>query len=250
MQLETMTYPEVGEAIETNVPLLLPVGAVEQHGPHLPLGTDGFIPYELAKRVAAGRRAIVAPPIFYGAWSRPRSGGGRHFPGSVGLPGRTLEAVVSGLVADWMRQGFRRIAVLNGHFENSWTLLEAVEQAIEPYTVTHRALLIHWWDQVGPEDVRRIFGDDFPGWEAEHASITETSMLEFLRPELVRTDLKADGGAKRVVSYDIFPPSSDILWPNGIGNSALPASAELGRQLVELVTDRIGRILDDEFPDG
>ena len=134
--LETMTSPEVGEAIEANVPLLLPVGAVEQHGPHLPLGTDGFIPHELAKRVAAAGRAIVAPPIFYGAWSRPRTGGGRHFPGSVGLPGQTLEAVVSGLVADWMRQGFRRVAVLNGHFENSWTLLEAVERAIEPYTAT------------------------------------------------------------------------------------------------------------------
>jgi creatinine amidohydrolase len=149
-----------------------------------------------------------------------------------------------------MRQGFRRVAVLNGHFENSWTLLEAVEQAIEPYTATHRALLVHWWDQVGPADVRRIFGDDFPGWEAEHASITETSMLEYLRPDLVRADRKADGGAKRVISYDVFPPSSDILWPNGIGNSALPASAELGKQLVELLVERIGRILDDEFPDG
>src|SRR6266702_3803141 len=201
--LETMTYPEVGECIEANVPLLLPVGAVEQHGPHLPLGTDGLIPYELAK-----------------------------------------------LVAGWMRQGFRRVAVLNGHFENSWTLLEAVEQAIEPYTATHRALLVHWWDQVGPADVRRIFGDDFPGWEAEHASITETSMLEYLRPDLVRADRKADGGATRVISYDVFPPSSDILWPNGIGNSALPASAELGKQLVELLVERIGRILDDEFPDG
>src|SRR6266508_3548156 len=103
--LETMTYPEVGECIEANVPLLLPVGA------------DGLIPYELAKLVAGGGRAIVAPPMFYGAYSRPRTGGGRHFPGSVGLPGRTLEAVVSGLVADWMRQGFRRVAVLNGHFE-------------------------------------------------------------------------------------------------------------------------------------
>src|SRR6266540_3156422 len=174
--LETMTYPEVGECIEANVPPLLPVGAVEQHGPHLPLGTDGLI-------------------------------------------------------------------------ENSWTLLEAVEQAIEPYTATHRALLVHWWDQVGPADVRRIFGDDFPGWEADHASTTET-MLEYLRPDLVRADRKADGGATRVISYDVFPPSSDILWPNGIGNSALPASAELGKQLVELLVERIGRILDDEFPDG
>ena len=134
--LETMTSPEVGECIGAGVPLVLPVGAIEQHGPHLPLGTDGFIPYELAKRVATGRRVIVAPPMFYGAYSRPRTGGGRHFPGSVGLPGRALEAAVSSAVGDLLRQGFRSVAVLNGHFENSWTLLEAVEQAIEPYRET------------------------------------------------------------------------------------------------------------------
>jgi creatinine amidohydrolase len=247
MLLETMTAPEVGEAIASGVPVLLPVGAVEQHGPHLPLGTDGFIPYEIAKRVGAGRRLIVAPPMFYGAYSRPRTGGGRHFPGSVGLPGRMLEATVSTLVSDWLRQGFRNVAVLNGHFENSWTLLEAVEQAIEPYTETHRAVLIHWWDQVGSEDVQRIFGDEFPGWEAEHASITETSMMEYLRPDLVRNDLKAEGGAKHVITYDVFPPTEDILWPNGIGYSAVPASADLGHQLVELLVERIGRILDVEF---
>jgi creatinine amidohydrolase len=245
--LETLTYPQVAELIEEGVPLILPVGALEQHGPHLPLGTDGFIPYEVAKRVGVGRRLIVAPPMFFGAYSRPRTGGGRHFPGSVGLPGRVLESVVATLLADWYRQGFSKVVVLNGHFENSWTLLEAIEQSMEASIPAHRALLIHWWDQVSPEDIRRIFGESFPGWEAEHASITETSMMEFLRPDLVRTELKAAGGAQRTTTYDIFPAPSDILWPNGIGNSALPASRELGEQLVDLLVHRIGRILDDEF---
>jgi creatinine amidohydrolase len=247
MFLELMTWPEVREQIAASTPLLLPVGAIEQHGPHLPLGTDGFIPYNLAKRVAAMRRVIVAPPVFYGAYSRPRTGGGRHFPGSVGLPGRTLEQVVCALIDDWMRQGFRKIAVLNGHFENSWTLLEALEQATEQHGESHKALLIHWWDQVSDDDVQRIFGEDFPGWATEHASITETAMMECLAPELVRADLKAHGGAKRRVTYDIFPPPEDILWPNGIGFSAVSASAEIGTQLVELLVGRIRQILDEEF---
>jgi creatinine amidohydrolase len=248
MKLETLTYPEVATLIEERVPLLLPVGAIEQHGPHLPLGTDGIIPYELAERVAKGRRLVVAPPMFYGAYSRPRTGGGRHFPGSVGLSGRILERTVSTLLADWFRQGFRNVVVLNGHWENAWTLLEAIEQAITPYSEGgHRALLVNWWDQVRPDDIKRIFGDAFPGWEADHASITETSMLEFLRPELVKTELKAAGGARRTTTYDIFPPPNDILWPNGIGNTALPATAAIGRQLVELLVERIGGILDREF---
>jgi creatinine amidohydrolase len=221
VNLETLTYPEVATLIEEHVPLVLPVGAIEQHGPHLPLGTDGFIPYELARRVAEGRRLLIAPPMFYGAYSRPRSGGGRHFPGSVGL---------------------------SGHMENSWTLLEAIEQAIGPYRDSSRkALLVHWWEQIQLQDVEQVFGNDFPGWNAEHASILETSMFEYLRPELVRADLKAAGGAKRMTTYDIFPPPDDILWPNGIGNTALPASAEIGKQLVDLLVKRIGEIIDGEF---
>jgi creatinine amidohydrolase len=248
VNLETLTYPEVATLIEENVPLLLPVGAIEQHGPHLPLGTDGIIPYELATRVAGTRRLVVAPPMFYGAYSRPRSGGGRHFPGSVGLSGQVLEQTVSTLLADWFRQGFRHVMVLNGHMENSWTLLEAIEQAIAPFSDSgRRALLVHWWDQVRPADLKQIFGDGFPGWDAEHASITETSILEFLRPDLVRVELKAAGGARRTTTYDIFPPPPDILWPNGIGNSALPASAAVGKQLIELLVDRIGAIIDKEF---
>lgn len=247
MRLELMTWPEVREEIDAGTPIALPVGAIEQHGPHLPLGTDGFIPYQLALRVAATRRLVVAPPVFYGAYSRPRTGGGRHFPGSVGLPGRTLEQVVRALVEDWMRQGFHEVLVLNGHWENAWTLLEALEQAVEPYRATHKAVLVHWWDQVRDEDVRALFGEVFPGWEVEHASITETSMMEVLAPELVRTELKADGGAKRLVTYDIFPAPEDVLWPNGVGFSAVPASAEFGARLVDLLVERIGAIVDDEF---
>jgi creatinine amidohydrolase len=245
-----MTSPEVQAEIEAGTPIVLPVGSVEQHGPHLPLGTDGFIPDYIATETAAQRRLVVAPPLFYGAYSRPRSGGGRHFPGSVGLPGRILEQVVRGLVEDWLRQGFRKVIVLNGHFENAWTLLEGVEQAIEPYRDTSKVLLVNWWDQVGPDDIRRIFGDTFPGWETEHASITETSMLESFAPELVRAERKADGGAQRLVSYDIFPPPEDILWPNGIGFSALAANAETGKALTGLLIDRLTAIIDQEFPEG
>jgi len=250
LRLERMTSPEVRAEIEAGTPILLPVGAIEQHGPHLPLGTDGFIAEHIAAQTAAVRRLIVAPPMFYGAYSRPRSGGGRHFPGSVGLPGRVLEQVVRLVVEDFLRQGFRRVAILNGHFENAWSLLEAAEQAIKPYHETSKVLLVNWWDQVGPDDVKRIFGDAFPGWATEHASITETSMLEAFAPELVRTERKAAGGAERVITYDVFPAPDDILWPNGIGFSALEANADTGKALLGILIDRITAILAHEFPEG
>lgn len=250
LRLEHMTWLEARSEVEAGTPIVLPVGAIEQHGPHLPLGTDGFIPHHIAVEMAAQRRLVVAPPMFYGAYSRPRSGGGRHFPGSVGLPGRVLEQVVRFVVEDFLRQGFRQVVILNGHFENAWTLLEAAEQASEPYHTTSKVLLVNWWDQVGPDDVQRIFGDSFPGWEAEHASITETSMMEALAPDLVRADRKQAGGAERVISYDIFPAPDDILWPNGVGYSALEASADTGKALLALLIDRLTSILNREFPES
>ena len=249
-QLLNMTWPEVKAEIEAGTPIVLPVGAIEQHGPHLPLGTDSFIPLHLAKETAARHRMVVAPPLMYAAWSRPRSGGGRHFPGSVGLPGRVLEQVIRHVVEDWLRQGFRRVFVLNGHFENAWSVLEGIEQAVEDYRDNSRVLLVNWWEQVGQDDVTRIFGDSFPGWETEHASITETAMLEAFAPEQVRTDLKADGGAERKVSYDIFPAPPDILWPNGIGFSALPANPEVGKALLDMLVAKLAAIADREFPEG
>jgi creatinine amidohydrolase len=66
-RLERMTWPEVQAEIEAGTPIVLPVGAIEQHGPHLPLGTDGFIPEYIAAGTAARRRLVVAPALFYGA---------------------------------------------------------------------------------------------------------------------------------------------------------------------------------------
>lgn len=247
MRFELMTWPEVRDAIEREVPLILPVGSIEQHGPHLPLGTDSFVPHALALRVAERRPAIVLPTLMYAAYSRPRSGGGRTFPGSIGIRGSTLESVVAEVVGDLMRLGHRQIAVLNGHFENQWSVLEGLESAMEGREATHRALLIAWWDQVGPDDIDRIFGDAFPGWEREHASLTETSLMEALHPDLVRAELKADGGAERVLNYESLPAPTDTIWPTGVGYSAVGSSAELGAQLVDLVVGRLVEILDREF---
>jgi creatinine amidohydrolase len=247
VRFELMTWPEVKDAIDRDLPVILPVGSIEQHGPHMPLGTDSLVPHALAMRVADRRPAIVMPPIMYAAYSRPRSGGGRTFPGSIGVRGATLEAVITQIVDDLMRLGHRRIAVLNGHFENQWNVLEGIENAIRGREATHRALLIAWWDQIFPEDIDRIFGDAFPGWEREHASLTETSLMEALHPELVRSELKAEGGAERILTYESLPTPADTIWPTGVGYSAIGASAELGEELASLVVDRVDEILGREF---
>jgi creatinine amidohydrolase len=247
MLLDRMTWVEVRDAIEEKVPLVVPVGSIEQHGPHLPLGTDAYIPFELAKRAAARRRVVVAPPVTYAAYSRPRSGGGRGSPGSTGVSGRVLDAFLGDLFSDLLRQGWRRLVVLNGHWENAAFATEALERAMQPYGATHKALLVNWWDQVTDADLRELYPGEFPGWEREHASVIETALLEELLPETVRGELKGEGGAERFPSYEIFPPPDDIVAPTGVLWTAAPASRELGAALVERIVERLIAALDTEL---
>jgi creatinine amidohydrolase len=247
LRLEEMTFPEVLQAMEADLPIILPVGSIEQHGPHLPLGVDAYTVQDVARRVGALYPAVVAPPLFYGGFSRPRTGGGRQFPGSTGLPDRTLELVTKNILEDWFRQGFRTAVALNGHYENYAPLLSGIELATEPHLETHKALLLNWWAPLTHEETVALFGDAVEDPDTEHASIVETSVMEAIAPQLVRSQFKTDGRAQRKVSYEIFPPPADIIWKHGIGSTAVGSSPEAGEKYLQLAAERIAGILVFEF---
>jgi creatinine amidohydrolase len=249
MLMEEMTWHEMQDAIKNKIPVVVPIGALEQHGPHLPIGTDALIAFELAKHIARERRLIVAPPVYYAAYSRPKSGGGRSFPGSTGIRGHTLVQVIQEVTEDLLRQGVERLVILNGHYENAPFVCDALEAAIPASSVhARKALLMNWWDFIRSDDMAWLFGHGFPGWEAEHAGHCETSLLEALRPRLVRTELKIDDRAGRVPPYDIFPPPSDIIAPSGVLARSTAASGELGARLLDVLVERMKAALAVEFP--
>lgn len=105
-------------------------GATEQHGPHLPLGTDTFLPVELLKRVAERIDLLIAPPLHYGYKSRPLSGGGQGFVGTTSLRGTTLIDVTRDVVGEYLRHGFRRVLIVNWHMESSSFLYEGADLAV------------------------------------------------------------------------------------------------------------------------
>jgi creatinine amidohydrolase len=254
LKLLDMTYEEVEDAIRENTPIVFPVGSIEQHGPHLPLGTDGYIASSFAQQLAERHRIVLAPTVYYASYSAPKSGGGRTFVGSIGLPSATLTAVLRSVISECFRQGFRRLVVLNGHFENAHPASESLEELLGPGGTLHskleqsaQALLVNWWHFLDDGDLSDMFGTEFPGFEAEHAGILETSLMEYLFPSLVRIDRKVEGGATRTVPYEIFPAPQDTLWPNGIGTTAVPASRDLGQKITELVVARISQVLKEEF---
>ncbi len=245
-----LTWPEVERAIQSKAPVFLPVGSVEQHGPHLPLGVDGYIPLALAEIVAGRVGSVVAPPISYAGRSAPRSGGGEHFPGTTCLRGQTLQAVLQDILGSFARQGWRGACVLNGHFENGAFIAEAALDLHRTGTRPEfKVCVINWWELVSPALLRELFGEQFPGWELEHASLTETSLMRHFHPGLVHLEAIPpwDGVAPASHPYAVFPEPPGLVPPSGILYRADTSSAEIGRRLADHLVEAIEGIVKREF---
>ncbi len=246
MQAEHMTWEEYRDEVVRRV-IILPVGAFEQHGPHLPLNVDVVIPTNFASRVADQINGMVLAPITYGYKSHPTSGGGQLFAGTTSLDGATLIHLALDILRETYRHGGRKFLIMNGHYENVAFLTEAIDLFLRN-SGDSKVLLVSWWDQVSDELIEEIFaGAGFPGWDTEHAGITETALMQFFAPELVREDKIIDDQSERKPTYSIYPAPDNIIPKSGVLYKATYASREKGEKLAKHVTDRIVQIAQDEL---
>jgi len=229
--------------------VLVPLGAVEQHGPHLPLDTDTVIPRQLALAVAERLPAIVAAGFAYGYKSQPNTGGGGTFPGTTNFDGATFTACVRDIVRELLRQGVTAIALVNGNYENSYFAIEGIDLALRdagsPPGV--RVLLVNWWEQLTAADLDEIFRGAFPGWEAEHAGVVETSLMLHLDPERVVVERIPPATDAPLPTYTVLPEPPGLVPASGVLRIAVGASEEIGGMLVTRLVDALERILRKEF---
>lgn len=226
---------------------LIPVGAVEQHGPHMGLDTDMFLAIKFSEALAQHVDGMVLPGFNYGYRSQPASGGGELFPGTVGLRGSTVSAIVADIVHGWARHGLTRIALINGHFENTLFLIEGVNLALERGAQA-KVVVLNWWEQISAQQLDEIFGGEFPGWEAEHAGVVETSLVWHLDPERVRPQLISPHVATvSAPPYTVLPEQPGRVDPSGVLRTAHGSSAELGRAMFEVGVTEMANALIQEF---
>jgi creatinine amidohydrolase len=245
--MEEMTWEEVAAAARADLPVVLPIGSTEQHGPHLPLGTDCYLPQGIALQVAQRIPLVVAPPIRFGARSRALSGGGETFPGTLSLRAGTLIATIREVLGGLARTGFKRLCVQNWHYENAGLLWEACDLAAEDYPDVRILLLEIPFPDFSPEELRELFPKGFPGWDVEHASIMETSMMFVIRPDLVRRDRIVDDEARRHPSWDVVPAPDEFIPKSGVLWHPTEATDEIGRMFVDAVAQRLEEALRTEF---
>jgi len=208
-RLAEATSPET----ETARLVLVPVGSIEQHGPHLPLDTDTTIAVAVAERVAAEVGAWVAPAISYGS-----SGEHQSFPGTASIGTEALTHVVVELVRS-LRTWAARVVIVNAHGGNLAALNTSPE--IE-------------WVPCATEEVDL------------HAGFTETSLMLHLRPESVRLDL-AEAGNTRPLS-EILPAMLTggiaAVSPNGVLGDPAGASPTEGERVLKAMAAEVIRRLE------
>lgn len=237
---------------EGAVPILIPIGSMEQHGHHMPMHVDVLLPVEFARRVATEIGALVAPPFTYGYKSHQKSGGGNHLPGTTSLDGATLIAALRDVIKEFARHGVRKICLVNGHFENSWFIVEGIDLALRELRWDGiedvQIVVLSYWDFVDRATIARLYPDGFAGWDLEHGGVLETSLMLALHPELVHLDRAADHPPAEFPPYDVYPPRRDRTPPSGTLSSPKASSREKGEILLEVCTRGIVDALRAEFP--
>ncbi len=218
-RLGPRTWPET--ASNNASALLIPLGATEQHGPHLPFETDTIIATAWADGVAAALDdAIAAPPLPYGS-----SGEHQAFAGTLSIGGPALHQVVVELTRS-AASTFDRVVLLSGHAGNDGALRVATDQLrAEGHEIIH---LVPTWptDRFGPFDA--------------HAGRTETSLMLHLAPERVHLD-RAEAGTTDDLAEVLERLMADgvaAVAPNGVLGDPEGASADEGRILLADLVDR------------
>ena len=249
---EKLTWPEINDAVALGKVCVVPCGAVEQHGPHLPLDVDIVCPTGIA--LGAGRRIVdkmlVLPTVAYGY-----TGHVMDFPGTINIDFEHFMHHVLDITKSLAYHGFKKIVLLNGHGSNMPNLdLVARRTNLE---TDAECILTGWWNLL---TVDKTF---LPGWRQSqfpggcaHACELETSLYLYLDGDNVRTDQIKNG----TISFneeespfnwvDLFAagPATLISWTSSYSETGVLgepelATAEKGRQAYEEAVTQLARFV-------
>lgn len=230
-----LTMPEFEAARDQSGTVILPVGSIEEHGPHLPLGTDIFHAIEVARRAAQLRPVLVAAPVYYGICRSTR-----EHAGTVSLSGDTLRGLMRDLGREFYRNGLRRQIFLSGHAGGTHmsALVEAGEALLTEFAELRLAVvnileLLREVLAARPELVQTR-GDS-------HAGEVETALMLTAHPQLVKGRAPAEWPG--FPKYELVRDKRRY-WPGGVWGDPALASAEQGEAILAAEVQRLVELIE------
>lgn len=249
-------WKEIEEKGKANVPVLLPLGVIEEHGPHLPLGTDIYLSYAICKKIKSvlGEQktdCLIAPPYYWGINQCTGA-----FPGAFSLKPETFAMVLTDIFENLHQFGFDQVYCINQHGDAAHvrTIIHSVRKANENFHMKVRLLMepydLHQYGLCGKEDFilldraaypPELFAEEDPkekGLFDIHAGALETAAMECFYPDAVCTEV-----ATQLKSYSLSEESLKVWLAGGeavksvvpLGYAGNPAGYEKKRAAAETI---------------
>lgn len=255
LQYEKLTWPEVQQAVAEDKLILIPMGAIEQHGLHLPLDTDVVIAREVCMRAAklARGKALVMPPIMFGFEAHHMD-----FPGTINISWDNLVRFGLDITSSLAHHGFKRMLLVNGHGSNT----PLVEMIARMTVIQNPGVLcagLCWWQL---EDVRKVFNEIRETELTSHGCELETSAYLAIDESLVQMELATRDTEYRTSTHvwrDLAGRKPNPEYKNalmmmeffstmtktGVRGDATRATKEKGEKVLDAAGRQLADIIDE-----
>ncbi|WP_106532306.1 creatininase family protein [Planomicrobium soli] len=228
---------DVKGKIEKSGVAILPIGAVEAHGPHLPLGTDNYLAERLAAKVAEKTGAFVLPTLPYGqVWSL------KNFPGSINVSNESLIGLLVDIGISLHQQGFSMFVMINGHLGNAVALKEAARKLYSDIPEFKVLYLFYPGVKQITDEVRETQSAHASYF---HACEIETSYMLYLAEEFV--DM-----SKAITDIPVIPSSADVTptpWEeftrSAVLGDAKLATKEKGEKIISVALENMMALINN-----
>ncbi len=236
VKLDELAYPKIQRLLDDGIDTVIwPVGTLEAHGRHAPVGTDNYCAEEISWRLGDSLNWPVAPALNYGVTT-----GLISYPGGIRIPKPQYEELAGIILSDFLEMGFKRVVVVNGHGGNTESLGRAAKELIRENRGKRHIIIVDWW-MLSVDALKEVYGR--PGG---HAALDETAAISAFRPELIdKSSFKPEDMISFTPGIISAPYSAAILVYEG-GDASPDFDEDRAKLFMDKVIEKIEHVLRHE----